>query len=143
VREEGPQECGECCSTKSPGAAKIANDAFDACLCQTPGACKTECAESFCGGAAGADKEPTEACWTCIDSNGVGDACDVKADTACDGDAACKALDACHASACDPIFEKEEAAADGGAKFQQGSGGPSSSRLNKLSAAAKRSSRRQ
>ena len=140
------QECGDCCSAKSPDADKIAVDAFTSCLCQTPGACKTECAESLCSAGAGEKKEPTEACYTCLDTNGVGDACDANANTACEGDANCKALDACYASACDPIYEKEEAAADGGKAFRQqgGSGGSSSSHQKRVSAAqAKRSAHRQ
>lgn len=90
--------CEDCCFAKAPTAFDAADKAYFDCLC-APTTCATDCAASVC-----ADKEnenePTAACKACLDKNE--DSCDAKAGAVCEGSAACKAVDACLATQCDP-----------------------------------------
>lgn len=103
------QECGECCLAKKPTAFDAADQIFFDCICAAT-ACATACSDSVCA-TADNDNEPNAACKTCLDAQEP--ACDTKAGAACDADADCKAAEACLASSCDPIAEKEEKAGGG------------------------------
>jgi len=84
--------CYQCCETQNPAATDIFLAALDACLCQSPGACKTQCAGSICGGNA----EPSAECETCMEAQN--DTCGQQAATACESNPACT-----------PLFQCEEA----------------------------------
>lgn len=103
------QECGDCCLASKPTAFDAADKVFFDCLC-APAACQTACSASVCATAEN-QNEPTEACGTCLDAQEQ--SCEAKAAATCDADADCKAAEACFASKCDPIAEKEEQAGGG------------------------------
>lgn len=88
--------CFDCCYAKAPAAYDAVEEVFAACICQAPGACKTDCADSFCG--TDATKEPSAACSTCLKANAP--TCGPKADAACEASAGCKAVEACARTEC-------------------------------------------
>jgi hypothetical protein len=94
--------CFECCYQKNPTESDKADAVFLACVCEAPGACKTECGDSLCG--TDPNKAPSAACETCLTTNGA--ACDEKAKTACDASPGCKEVDDCVASQCAPLDGK-------------------------------------
>jgi len=88
--ETKQEACYVCCETANPKALPFLNNEFGKCACETPGACKAECATTFCAG-----KEPAQgdACDLCLTKNGP--ACVTQADTACEASADCKGLFQC------------------------------------------------
>ena len=86
--EATARACFDCCGEQAPeNALDVYTKALEACLCQTPGTCATECAATLCGGT-----KANAACTTCV--NGAS-ACDDRAFEACSADAGCKALLTC------------------------------------------------
>ena len=89
-------DCSDCCANAHQAGAAVGDQAYGDCLCQTPGTCATECANSFC---AGSLPQPGDTCDTCMQG---ATACDQAAVTACEGNADCKAFEACMTTAnCD------------------------------------------
>jgi len=82
------KSCFACCGDESPaGALDVYTKELEACLCQTPGTCATECAATLCGGT-----KADAACSACLNT---ATACDDRAFDACNADAGCKSLLAC------------------------------------------------
>ena len=74
--------------------------AYDTCVCETPGTCKTQCAKTYCS-ANGPDPTQGDACDTCLNTADDGP-CGDKAEAACKGNADCQLIDSCIANAkCD------------------------------------------
>jgi hypothetical protein len=94
--------CFDCCIAKSPDEYDKVNAVFDDCICVAPGACKADCADTYCG--ADPSKQPTAACEACITANEA--TCGAKADTACEASAGCKAVEACGKTECAAFPEK-------------------------------------
>jgi hypothetical protein len=104
------QECGDCCLAKTPTALDASDKIFGDCMCAAA-TCETVCSASACA-AADNQNQPTAACETCLKTNGQ--ACEDKAKAACDADAECKAADACLATSCAALEQKEGAAGGNG-----------------------------
>jgi hypothetical protein len=83
------QTCEVCCEEKQPKGTDFFYQQLDNCFCQTPGACKTQCAATIC---AAQPKAPDQACITCLDQN---EACYDTAGKACEGNADCQLLLKC------------------------------------------------
>jgi hypothetical protein len=96
-------ECATCCKEKAPDALEPANMALRDCMCAAS-TCQTACADSVCAATKNGN-QPNAACTACLDRNDQ--TCGDKAAAVCDADAACKAVDACLTTACDPIAMKE------------------------------------
>jgi len=93
-------DCYQCCFDAHPAGDEVQGKAYDECVCGTPGTCKTQCAKSYCSDN-GPDPTPGDACDTCLNQADDG-ACGQKAQTACDGNADCRAIDTCITNAkCD------------------------------------------
>jgi hypothetical protein len=89
-------ECGQCCDQAHNNGADVGDKVYMDCMCNSPGACKTECANSLC---AGSEPQQGDACDTCL---GNDTACGQKADDACNASADCKAFEACmNTAGCD------------------------------------------
>jgi hypothetical protein len=87
--------CAQCCDTNNPPGYEVADDAYFACLCQTPGACAQACATTLC--AAGGPQDPSASCEQCLDSQAAAQ-CDDAAEAACQASAACQAANLCFAT---------------------------------------------
>lgn len=94
--------CFDCCIAKSPDEWDKSNVVYDDCLCVAPGACKADCADSYCG--ADPKKVPSAACETCLTANDA--ACGAKADTACEESAGCKSVQECGKTECAAFPQK-------------------------------------
>ena len=88
--------CFDCCYAKNPTEYDKSEVVYQDCICVAPGACKADCADTFCG--SDPSKMPSAACETCLSTTGK--ACDDKAGTACSASAGCKEVDDCIASQC-------------------------------------------
>jgi hypothetical protein len=93
--------CFECCYQKSPAEIDKVEEIFAACICTTPGACKADCADTYCS--ANNDTPPSAACEACLNTNAA--PCKEKADVACKASPACMAFDACAESECSKFPE--------------------------------------
>lgn len=91
--------CFDCCYAKNPAEYDKSEVVFGDCICVAPGACKADCADTFCG--TDPSKMPSAACEACLNTNGK--ACDDKAGTACSTSAGCTEVDDCLASQCAPL----------------------------------------
>ena len=91
--------CFDCCYAKNPTEYDKSEVVFDDCICVAPGACKADCADTFCG--TDPSKMPSAACEACLNTNGQ--ACDDKAGAACSASAGCKEVDDCMAAQCAPL----------------------------------------
>jgi hypothetical protein len=88
--------CGQCCDANHPPGYKVAEDAFNACICTTPGVCAQACGASLCAG-----QDPSGQCQQCLHSNKA-QQCDDAAGMACQASPACTASEQCfQQSACD------------------------------------------
>jgi hypothetical protein len=103
--------CGDCCLASAPTALDAADQVWGECICAAT-ACQTECSASICS-TTDTQAAPTAACDSCLMAKGQ--ACEDKAATTCDADPKCKAAHACIVTNCDPIAQKEAAAAGSGA----------------------------
>jgi hypothetical protein len=83
------ETCEVCCEEKQPKGTDFFYQKLDECFCQTPGACKTQCAATIC---AAQPKAPDQACITCLNQN---EACFDTAGKACQGNADCQLLIKC------------------------------------------------
>lgn len=92
--ETTQKACFVCCEAANPKALPFLGNAWGACACATPGACKADCAATFCGGKAPAQGDACDLCLTRIDA-----ACVTQSETACDANADCKGLFACDVAA--------------------------------------------
>ena len=92
--------CFDCCFSFHKTGGGLDFQTYGGCVCETPGACKTECgATEFCkqGGTAIAKDDACDKCLTKEDTG----TCGMKATAACAADADCKAFNACvTASSC-------------------------------------------
>jgi hypothetical protein len=88
--------CGQCCDSNTAGGNKVADDAWTACICMTPGVCAQACGGTLCAG-----QDPSGQCQQCLDSFKA-QQCDDAANTACQASPACQADDQCfQQSGCD------------------------------------------
>jgi hypothetical protein len=73
----------------------VGANAYGNCACNSPGPCKTACADSYCKG-----KQPQQgdACYTCLEQQGQGECGDASAQ-ACHADPECVAFARCLAQA--------------------------------------------
>jgi hypothetical protein len=83
--------CNQCCDSNSGGGLKVADDAYLACICQTPGVCAQACATSLCGAGGG---NPSPQCESCLGSQKAFQ-CEDAAGSACQGSPACQAAQQC------------------------------------------------
>jgi hypothetical protein len=70
-------------------AFQQAGQAFGACVCQTPGTCATQCAQSYCAGQA---PQPNDACEQCL---GTATQCEQQADQICNATPDCASILSC------------------------------------------------
>jgi hypothetical protein len=82
--------CGQCCDANNPPGYKIADDAYLACVCQTPGVCAQACGGSLCAGG----QDPSPSCEQCLGSHAAAQ-CEDAANAACDANPACVASNQC------------------------------------------------
>jgi hypothetical protein len=88
--------CGQCCDANNPPGYQVADDAYTACICQTPGVCAQACGGSLCAG-----QNPSGQCQQCMNSQKAWQ-CDDAAGMACQASPACTASDQCfEQSGCD------------------------------------------
>jgi hypothetical protein len=85
--ETSSQSCLDCCSALSPGAIDVYTGTYQACICESPGTCASECGASFCAGT-----QPDSACKTCLEGATT---CEDKALSACEKDGKCSAFLTC------------------------------------------------
>ena len=89
-------QCDNCCWGLHQTGFQVWQNAFDACVCVTPGTCRSKCQNSWC---AGQDPSPGGSCDTCL--NGATQ-CVQTADATCKNDPDCAAYLACYyGSGCD------------------------------------------
>ena len=83
-------QCEQCCLTVHPSGYKVYQLELDDCVCNSPAACATECANEVC---ANKPTTPGDACSTCI-SNSLSStgACYQGVANACQSDSDCTAL---------------------------------------------------
>lgn len=83
-------QCEQCCLTVHPSGYAVYQQQLDDCVCNSPAACATECANEVC---ANQPTTPNDACSTCISnsltSNG---ACYQAVANACQADTDCTTL---------------------------------------------------
>ena len=113
--------CGDCCVAKSPMALDAADQAEGDCMCAAA-ACQTACSASVCSATANTT-QPTEACFTCLDSHRT--ECVAKFDAACTS-ADCKAVVSCLKTQCDPLDAMTGGSSSGGSSGAFGASGSSS-----------------
>lgn len=79
-------QCEQCCLTVHPSGYKVYQAQLNDCVCNSPAACATECANEVC---VNKPTTPNDACATCITSalsstgacyQGVADACQADSD---------------------------------------------------------------
>lgn len=88
-------DCSNCCANDHPSGYQRYIMLLATCECVSPGACKSQCAASFC-----LDSTQDDAlCDPCLANSNSGGVCDVS--TGCELDGDCAALLAC-AEACPP-----------------------------------------
>jgi hypothetical protein len=93
--------CFTCCEEIDPAALEAAEKAADTCLCDAAsGPCKTQCGTTLCQ-----NKEPSDACYTCMDSQPAAK-CGAAFKTACDASAGCKAFVECSKKCADKFPEQ-------------------------------------
>lgn len=86
-----PEECLSNCDAENPDGVDSLNTFFvESCGCASGAACATECTASC------AAKQVDEACGTCLQNLGQGDACVNDVITACQGDKACSDTLTCY-----------------------------------------------
>lgn len=86
-----PEECLSNCDAENPDGVDSLNTFFvENCGCASGAACATECTASC------AAKQVDEACGTCLQNLGQGDACVNDVITACQGDKACSDTLTCY-----------------------------------------------
>ena len=84
------EACFECCDAIDPKAFEAATKAADDCLCNaTTGPCKTPCGTNLCQG-----KEPSDACFTCMEGQPAAK-CNDTFKTTCEASAGCKTVMEC------------------------------------------------
>jgi hypothetical protein len=88
AKEGSADACLNCCDEASPEAMPIYAGSFKSCVCETPGACATECQSSFC-----ADIKPDSACAACLNSKAG--SCEDTALSTCEKDTTCAPLLKC------------------------------------------------
>ena len=83
-------QCEQCCLTVHPSGYKVYQQQLDDCVCNSPAACATECANEVC---ANKPTTPNDACSTCIQNalSSTG-ACYQGVANACQADSDCTAL---------------------------------------------------
>ena len=83
-------QCEQCCLTVHPSGYKIYQAQLDDCVCNSPAACATECANEVC---ANQPTTPNDACATCI-TNALSStgACYQAVANACQADSDCTTL---------------------------------------------------
>jgi hypothetical protein len=101
--------CDDCCVATSPMALVAADQAEGDCMCAAA-ACQTACSASVCA-ASDNMNQPTDACFTCLDSHQA--ECSAKFDAACTS-AECKAVVSCMATQCDPLATMAGGSSGGG-----------------------------
>jgi hypothetical protein len=85
---EGSSEaCFSCCDQQEPVGNVIYFAAYDACVCETPGVCKSACGSNYCGGGA-----PSAACITCMNQAST---CWDAAEALCGVNPLCKPYQSC------------------------------------------------
>jgi hypothetical protein len=83
-------QCEQCCLTVHPSGYKIYQQQLDDCVCNSPAACATECANEVC---ANKPTTPNDACATCIQNSlSSTGACYQGVANACQADSDCTAL---------------------------------------------------
>jgi len=83
-------QCEQCCLTVHPAGYKVYQAQLDDCVCNSPGACATECANEVC---ANQPTTPNDACSTCIQNSlSSTGACYQGVANACQADSDCTAL---------------------------------------------------
>jgi len=81
-------DCTNCCFSAHQNGADVYQGAAGECACDQPGACATQCANSFCG-QNGDMPQPGDACDRCL--SGASD-CISQALSACQADQDCQAM---------------------------------------------------
>jgi len=83
-------QCEQCCLTVHPSGYKVYQQQLDDCVCNSPAACATECANEVC---ANKPTTPNGACSTCIQNSlSSTGACYQGVANACQSDTDCTAL---------------------------------------------------
>jgi hypothetical protein len=83
-------QCEQCCLTVHPAGYKVYQQQLNDCVCNSPAACATECANEVC---ANKPTTPNDACSTCItNSLSSSGACYQGVANACQADSDCTAL---------------------------------------------------
>ena len=88
--ESTRNQCEQCCLTVHPTGYKVYQQQLDDCVCNSPAACATECANEVC---ANQPTTPNDACATCIQNSlSSTGACYQGVANACQADSDCTAL---------------------------------------------------
>ncbi len=83
-------QCEQCCLTVHPSGYQVYQQQLDDCVCNSPAACATECANEVC---ANQPTTPNDACATCVaNSLSSTGACYQAVANACQADTDCTAL---------------------------------------------------
>lgn len=86
--EQNADACFDCCVAVDPAGIQVGDDAFVQCACQNPGTCQAACGDNFCTN----PDQATPECEQCLQG---AQQCEQVADTACEGNAGCKAVMGC------------------------------------------------